>query len=438
MIQTPIDFEIVKQKIKESGLKEVGKSSIREIVKLISDIEKATGQEYIHMEMGVPGLEPPRMGIDAEIEALNQGVASVYPDIEGLPQLKQEASRFAKLFLNIDISPKSCIPTVGSMQGSFAAFLVANRSDKNKEGTLFIDPCFPVHKQQCKILGQECQSFDLFNYRGDKLKDKLESYFATGKISTLLYSNPNNPSWMCLTEEELQIIGELATKYDVIVVEDLAYFAMDFRKKMGTPGKPPYQSTVAHYTDNYYLTFSGSKVFSYAGQRTGLILMSDKLYNRHYPDLLRYYSSDHFGHAITYGAIYALTAGAPHSTQYGMAAMLKAVNDGTYDFVKNISEYGRRAQVMKKMFIDNGFKIVYDKDIDQPVSDGFYFTIIYPGMSGSQLIEELLFYGISAISLDITGSEFEGLRACVSQFRNDQIPVLEERLKKFREHHPLI
>ncbi len=61
------------------------------------------------------------------------------------------------------------------------------------------------------------------------------------------------------------------------------------------------------------------------------------------------------------------------------------------------------------------FKIVYDRDLDEPLADGFYFTISYPGMTGEYLIEELLHYGISAISLDITGSERnEGLRACVS------------------------
>jgi hypothetical protein len=93
---------------------------------------------------------------------------------------------------------------------------------------------------------------------------------------------------------------------------------------------------------------------------------------------------------------------------------------------------------MKKLFVDNGFKIVYDKDEDKPLADGFYFTISYPGLSGEDLIEELLYYGISAISLAITGSEHtEGLRACVSQVSKDQFGDLEFRLKKFHENHPV-
>ena len=90
------------------------------------------------------------------------------------------------------------------------------------------------------------------------------------------------------------------------------------------------------------------------------------------------------------------------------------------------------------MFIDNGFKLVYDTDEDQPLSDGFYFTISYPGFSGEKLLEELLYYGISAISLAITGSQrLEGLRACVSLVHKEQFPELEKRLKLFAQNHPL-
>jgi hypothetical protein len=79
---------------------------------------------------------------------------------------------------------------------------------------------------------------------------------------------------------------------------------------------------------------------------------------------------------------------------------------------------------------------VYDTDMDAPIADGFYFTISYNGFSGKALLEELIRYGISAITLDITGSARpEGLRACVSLVRKEQLPVLEERLRLFREHH---
>ena len=148
MKDTPINYEIVKKKKEESRLTEISKASIREIKKLIDEIEKATGEKYIRMEMGIPGLPPAKVGVDAEIEALKKGVASIYADIQGIPELKKEASRFVKLFLNVDVDPESCIPTVGSMQGGFAAFIATSRMYKEKDTILFLDPGFPVHKQQ--------------------------------------------------------------------------------------------------------------------------------------------------------------------------------------------------------------------------------------------------------------------------------------------------
>jgi len=438
MKDTPIRFEVVQRHIQQSKIRNVGKATIREIKRLINGIEEETGDKFIRMEMGVPGLAPTAIGVEAEIKALQNGVAAIYPDIEGIPVLKKEAARFAKLFLDIDVDPSNCIPTVGSMQGGFAAFLTFSKIYKEKDTTLFIDPGFPVHHQQHRVLGLPFESFDVYNYRGAKLRDKLESYFIKGNIHSLLYSNPNNPSWICFTEKELSIIGELANKYNVIIIEDLAYFGMDFRKDYSKPGQPPFQPTVAKYTDNYVLLVSSSKIFSYAGQRIGIMIVSAKLFNTQSANLLWCYTTDIVGRALIYGTVYALSAGTSHSTQYALAAMLKAVNDGTFDFIEVVKEYGEKAKIMKQMFIKNGFHIVYDKDEDDPIADGFYFTFAYPGFTGEELLEELIYYGISAIALNITGSEREeGIRACVSLVKREQLPILEERLHRFYQQHPL-
>ncbi len=151
MNNSPIPKEIVDAKVKQLRIADVGKASIREIVALVNLVEEETGLKYIRMEMGVPGLPPAKVGVDAEIEALKKGVASIYPMVDGIQPLKKEASLFVKNFMNVDVSPKACIPTVGSMQGTFAAFLAASNIDRKKDTTLFIDPGFPVQKQQMMV-----------------------------------------------------------------------------------------------------------------------------------------------------------------------------------------------------------------------------------------------------------------------------------------------
>lgn len=311
MKQTPIDKQIVDGLIEKLGITDFAKATIREVKQVATKAEQETGIEFIKMEMGIPGLPAAKAGVKAQIKALEDGIAHSYPDIQGYPELKKEASRFVKAFIGVDIAPEGCVPVSGSMQGTFASFLTCSQADPQKDTVLFIDPGFPVQKMQLQVMGVKYETFDVYDYRGDKLKGKLESYLKKGNICAIVYSNPNNPAWICLREEELKVIGELATKYDVIVMEDLAYFAMDFRKNLSTPFEPPYQVTVARYTDNYILLISGSKAFSYAGERIGVTCISDKLFHRHFPALANRYEGLPFGLVFSTNALCAFVGNQP-------------------------------------------------------------------------------------------------------------------------------
>jgi len=436
MKPTPIKKEIVDGLIAQMGIQDFAKATIREVKQVAATAEKESGIEFIKMEMGIPGLPAAQVGVDAQIKALQDGIAHSYPDIQGYPELKKQASRFVKAFIGIDIAPEGCVPVTGSMQGTFASFLTCSQADKQKNTVLFIDPGFPVQKMQLQVQGVKYETFDVYDFRGEKLGPKLESYLSKGNVCAIVYSNPNNPSWVCLTEEELQTIGTLATKYDCIIMEDLAYFAMDFRQDLSKPFEAPYQPTVARYTDNYMLLISGSKAFSYAGERIGVVCISDKLFHRHYPDLAARYEGLPFGLVFSTRMLYALSSGTSHSAQYALAAMFRAACDGEYNFRNEVKVYGDRAHKLKEIFCRHGFHIVYDKDGDQPVADGFYFTIGYKGMTSGELAHELMYYGVSAICLITCGSEQQGLRVCTSFIEDHQYAQLEERMQIFAENNP--
>lgn len=436
MRPTPINKELVDNTIREHGIQDFAKATIREVKGVAAHAEKESGVEFIKMEMGIPGLPAAQVGVDAQIKSLQDGIAHSYPDIQGLPALKEAASEFVKAFIGVDINPEGCVPVCGSMQGTFASFLTCSQADKKKDTVLFIDPGFPVQKMQLQVQGTKYETFDVYNFRGEKLGPKLESYLTNGNICAIVYSNPNNPSWICMTDDELRTIGSLATKYDCIIMEDLAYFAMDFRRDI-RPFQKPYQPSVANYTDNYILLISGSKAFSYAGERIGVTCISDKLFHRHYHDLAERYEGLPFGPVFSTRMLYAISSGTSHSAQYAMAAMLKAAAEGKFDFRSEIKIYGDRAHKLKEIFTRHNFYIVYDKDLDQPIADGFYFTIGYPGMTSGELAHELMYYGVSAICLVTTGSEQEGLRVCTSFIRDEQYAALEERMAIFAENNPV-
>lgn len=428
--------ELVDRVVDELKITDLEQATIGQVVLLASRLEELTGIPFIRMDQGVPGLEPCRIGTEAEKQALDTWIPAIYPAAEGIPELKTEASRFVKAFLDVDISAAACVPVTGSVAGSFGSFIACTQCDPGKNTVLFIDPGFPIQKSQLKVLGIPHVQFDVHDFRGEKLRAKLESYLEKGNIAGIIYSNPNNPAWISLTESELQVLGELATRYGAVVLEDLAYFGMDFRSDFGRPFEPPYIPTAARYTDNYILMLSSSKIFSYAGQRAAMLCISDSLFGRRFPALAeRYAGAGIFGPTLIGSILYMITSGITHSTQFGYAAMLRTATEGRFDFVKETSEYARRSRRMKDLFEQHGFHVVYDKDIDRAISDGFFFTIGYGGMPCGELMRELLYYGISSISLSTTGSEQQGIRACCSRMSEDLYGVLDDRLRAFRLDH---
>lgn len=428
----PVNNEILDLILRKLAIPDVSSATIRQICSVAAELESAAEEKCVHLEIGNPGLPAEEVGVACEIEALKNGVANKYPDIKGVPALKEAGAKFLKAFMDVDIPSKGIVPTVGSMQGSFTLMLLLKQRIEQKDTILILNPGFPAQRHQAKLLGMRTQSFDIYNYRGKALENRLEEEMSSGRITAMIYSNPNNPAWTNLTQEELEIIGRLASKYDVIVMEDLAYLGMDFRTDFSRPYEAPYIPSVAKYTDNYILLVSGSKIFSYAGQRIALVCMSPTVYDRHYPFFEKFYEMPAFGDAYIYGVLYCVSSGVSHSAQYALAGMMDAAVKGELNFVKHTSEYGRRAAIVKKLFTDNGFHIVYSIDGNQPISDGFFFTVGYPNLSGAELQKELLRYGVSSISLPSTGSEQEGIRVTVSMISDDEeMERLGKRLAAF-------
>lgn len=431
--------KLVAEACSACNVSDLSHATIGEILLAAQYLENKTGIPFVRMDQGSPGLPVNRYGVEAEKKALDSGICSQYPAAEGLKGLKEAASRFVKAFIDVDIDPRGCVPTTGSVEGTFAAFIACTQRIPGKDKVLFIDPGFPIQKSQLRILGIEWRNFDIYSWRGAaRLRSRLEEELASGDIAAIIYSNPDNPAWICLEEEELEVIGELATRYDAVVLEDLAYFCMDYRKELGRPFEPPYLPTVARYTDNYILLLSASKIFSYAGQRIAMMCISDGLFNRRYPALAeRYRDSGVFGVTLTASILYMITSGCTYSTQFGYMEMLNLSCEGVIDFVNDTREYAARTRRIKEIMLRHGFHVVYDKDITRPVGDGFFFTVGYEGLSGDELVVELMHYGVSCISLSTTGSLQQGVRGCSSRMREELYPLLEERMAEFEKDHPV-
>ena len=431
----PISEEILEGIFDETGYDRTN-LSIRETNRLATLISKKGDFEFVRMEMGIPNLPTPDIAKKAEKEAIDRGLQGMYPPFDGIPELKIAGSEFVKAFLNLDVSPEHVIPTCGSLQGGYISQALAGNMNKGKDTILYLDPTFPVTRYQAKFLGLNIDGIELYDNRGEKLLTAIKEKISSGNVGGLLWSSPNNPSWSCLNEEELKGIAELCDENDILAIEDLAYLGMDFRKDYSKPHTEPYIPTVGKFGKNWVTLISASKAFSFPGPRCGLAIISPELNRQNFIQLEKFCGRKRFGHAFSLGGLYVTTSGTSHTAQFALAKVLEKSTSGEYNFIDVTRAYGQRAKDVRKIFLKYGFKQVYEKDMDETVGDGFYLTMSYPKYDGTNLMLELLKYGISTITLKSTGSNrHEGLRVCISFVDSKDIPVLEYRLKKFMENN---
>ena len=70
--QIPIAEAVVADALRQTGITDMGRASIRENAKIVNIIERATGVDFIRMEMGIPGLPAAPMGVQGQIDALKK------------------------------------------------------------------------------------------------------------------------------------------------------------------------------------------------------------------------------------------------------------------------------------------------------------------------------------------------------------------------------
>ena len=141
----PLSETVLLQHMQEMYINEVSSATIRQAVSLAAKLEYILGEPFSHLEIGVPGIPACREGVEAQKRALDEGIASVYPNIEGLPALKNAAAKFVKAFVGIDVDPQCIIPTVGSMQACYNLTLECSQLRPERDTMLYINPGFPAH-----------------------------------------------------------------------------------------------------------------------------------------------------------------------------------------------------------------------------------------------------------------------------------------------------
>lgn len=153
--------ELVNSVAKEMKVTDLANATIGDVLLVASRLEELTGIPFIRMDQGSPGLPANKIGIEAEKKALDRGVGSQYPAAAGVAELKQAASRFVKAFIDIDISPRACLPTTGSVAASFGAFIACTSEFRERTRSCLSTRVSRYKNPSCVfwVLSGSCSTF---------------------------------------------------------------------------------------------------------------------------------------------------------------------------------------------------------------------------------------------------------------------------------------
>ncbi len=415
--------------------------TIREIDMIRRILTEKLPIEIVGMDMGIPGLPTPPVIIRAQKAAITGEKCSQYSPFEGLPVLKEATADFLEAYAGIRVTPKYCIPTVGGMHGCKVNIGITGKINSEKDTLLFLVPGFSVNALQAQEYGIKTKNLDIHGKYGDGLVAAIEAELRTGKIAGILWSSPNNPTWRVLSDHELEGMGKLCTKYEVIGIEDAAYFGLDSRMtNRRTPREAPYFPTIAQYTDLWVMIISSSKMFNYAGERIGVSILSDKVAEIKSENLRPTFARGDYWNAFVQGGLYSSVASVSQSAQRAFAAALTAATDKRkFNYFKYNKPYEERAERVKGILRANSFTIPYEVDDMGLIGHGYYFTAAHPAFTrGEQLAFAMIPYGMTAVPLvGFGGTKNEGVRICGSRVEGHLFEKLEERAALFTKRYSI-
>ena len=219
--------------------------------------------DAINLSQGFPDWEPP--------QALRQRLAEVaaagphqYSITWGAENFRQALAQKQEHFTGLAVNPATeTVTTCGGTEAMMTAVMsVTEPGDK----VVVFSPFYENYGADAILCGAEPVYVPLKPPTYDFDVDALEAAFRQHP-KALILCNPSNPSGKVFTRQELQVIADLAEKYDVWVITDEVYEHIVY-----APYQHIYFATLPRMWERTISCGSLSKTYSITGWRLGYVI----------------------------------------------------------------------------------------------------------------------------------------------------------------------
>lgn len=239
------------------------------VIRHMTRIANACGA--INLSQGFPDFDPPKALQDRLAEVAHTGPHQ-YALTIGAQNFREALFKKQEHFSGLRYDPQTeMVITCGSTEAMMITMMsVCNLGDK----VVIFSPFYENYTADTILSGAIPIYVPLdphdFTFDANVLEDAMKQ----PGVKALVLCNPSNPSGKVFTREELQIIADLAIKYDLYVITDEVYEHIVF-----APHRHTYIATLPGMRERTIECSSLSKSYSITGWRLGYVLAAEPVMN---------------------------------------------------------------------------------------------------------------------------------------------------------------
>jgi aspartate aminotransferase len=215
---------------------------------------EAQGRDIIHLEIGEPDFDTPAHIVEAGVQALRDGYTHYTPSA-GIPALRKAIAEYVGQSRNIEIQPEQVVVTPGAKPIMF--FIILALLGPGDEA-IYPNPGFPIYESMINFAGAKAVPLPLRedkNFRFDP--DEFRS-LVSERTRLIILNSPQNPTGGVLTQQDLDVIAEVAEQYDIMILSDEVYGKILYEGQhvspLSLPGMPARTVLLDGFSKTYAMT----------------------------------------------------------------------------------------------------------------------------------------------------------------------------------------
>lgn len=372
-------------------VRELKPSGIRRFFDLAAGMEGV-----ISLGVGEPDFVTPWPVREAAIRSIEEGYTSYTPNA-GLPELREEITKYVKNRYHVEYSPSEVIVTVGASSAIDTAMrTILDPGDE----VIVVEPCFVSYGPMVTLAGGVPVPVQALKENDFKILPSQIEAAITDKTKALMICFPNNPTGTLLNKQELEALAEVIKKHDLLVISDEIYAELTYDEEFTSMASLP------GMRERTVLVNGFSKAFAMTGWRLGFVCAPKEILK----EMLRVHQ-------------YALMC-ASTTSQY---AGLEALRNGREDVDKMVKSYR-----LRRNFIVNSFN---EMGLTCHMPGGAFYafpSIESTGLSSQEFAERLLKEeGVAVVPGDVFGESGEGHIRCSYATSMEELREAMKRIKRF-------